>query len=127
MPTKSRLHGPILTDLADLECRSGRNEAGLARLGEARPIVAARYPDDPWRVAHVDEVRAGCLTHLKRYPEAEALFASSMPDLLPRWPADTLYGYDALQRAGQLYRITGNPEKLAQIRRLAAAGTANSR
>jgi tetratricopeptide (TPR) repeat protein len=124
---KSRLHGPILTDLADLECRSGRNEAGLARLAEARPIVAARYPDDPWRVAHVDEVRAGCLTHLKRYAEAEALVSSSMPVLLPHWPANTLYGYDALQRAGQLYRLTGDAEKLAHIRRLALAGTASSR
>jgi tetratricopeptide (TPR) repeat protein len=124
---KSRLHGPILTDLGDLECRSGRNKAGLVRLAEARPIVAARYPDDPWRVAHVDEVKAGCLTHLKRYAEAETLFSSSMPVLLPRWPANTLYGYDALQRAGQLYRLTGDSEKLAHLRRLASAAMVNPR
>ena len=37
VPTKSRLHGPILTDLADLECRSGRNEAGLAAWARRAP------------------------------------------------------------------------------------------
>jgi hypothetical protein len=115
---KHRLHGPILTDLADLECRTGRYGEGLARLDEAQPIVAKRYPDDPWRLAHLDNVRAGCLTRARRYAEAEALMTASLPVLLPKWPADTLYGYDAQQRAIELYGLTGNAAKLAQYRQL---------
>jgi tetratricopeptide (TPR) repeat protein len=114
-----RLHGPILTDLADLECRTKRYEQGLKRLDEARPIVAARYPDDPWRVAHVDNVRAGCLVGLKRYDEAERLIGSSLPVLLKKWPADSLFGHDALERTMRLYRATGNAAMLARYSALA--------
>ena len=118
---KHRLHGPILTDLADLECRSKRFEQGLKRLDEARPIVAARYPNDPWRVAHVDNVRAGCLTGLKRYAEAESLLESSLPIVLKKWPPDSLFGHDALERTMRLYRATGNSEKLAKYTAMAKA------
>ena len=95
-----------------------RGLAGLARLDEARPIVAERYPHDPWRLAHLDNVRAGCLTGDRRYGEAEPLIASSMPVLLTKWPPDTLYGYDAVQRSLRLYRLTGDQPKLAQYRLL---------
>jgi tetratricopeptide (TPR) repeat protein len=116
---KHRLHGPILTDLADLECRNRKYEQGLKRLDEARPIVAARYPDDPWRIAHVDNVRAGCLVGLKRYGEAERLIESSLPVILKKWPPDSLFGHDALERTMRLYGATGNASKLAQYRHLA--------
>ena len=116
---RHRLHGPILTDLADLECRTGRYGQGLARLDEARPIVAERYPDDPRRVAHVDNVRAGCLTGTKQYAQAEALIGSSMAVLLPRWPPGTLYGHDAVQRSLQLYRATGNQAQVSHYQLLA--------
>jgi tetratricopeptide (TPR) repeat protein len=116
---KHRLHGPILTDLADLECRTKRYALGLQRLDEARPIVAARYPDEPWRVAHVDNVRAGCLTGLRRYGEAAQLIESSLPLILAKWPPNTLYGHDALERTMRLYSLTDDPTKLAQYRRLA--------
>ena len=106
-----RLHGPILTDLADLECRSGRLAQGLKRLGEARPIVAARYPDDPWRSAYVDNVRAGCVTGLGRYPEATRLMVTSLPVVLKKWPANTLFGHDALERAVGLYTRSGDTAK----------------
>ncbi len=117
---KHRLHGPILTDLADLECRTGHTAAGLARLATAQPIVAARYPDDAWRIAQLQNVQAGCLTREKRYREAEPLIAASMPVLLQKWPPDTLYGHDGLQRSMQLYQLTGNQAKLSQYRLLAA-------
>ncbi len=116
-----RLHGPILGDLADLECRSGDAGAGLKLLDEARPIVAQRYPDDPWRVAHLDNVRAGCLTQLKRYAQAETLIAGSIAAVLKKWPPDTLYGHDDLERSMQLYRLTGNQAKLSEYRLLAQA------
>jgi len=114
-----RLHGPILTDLADLECRTGRVDAGLARLDEARPRVVKDYPDDAWRAAHLDNVRAGCLTEAKRYPEAAELIEASDPIVFKRWSARTLYGHDALQRTARLYALTGNADKATEYRRLA--------
>jgi len=120
---KHRLHGPILTDLADLECRTGRYAQGLARLDEARPIVAQRYPDDPWRLAHLDNVRAGCLTGTRQYAQAEALIGSSIPVLLPKWPPGTLYGHDAVERSLRLYRATGNQAEVSHYELLAESGS----
>jgi tetratricopeptide (TPR) repeat protein len=113
--TKHRLEGPILTDLADLECRSHRVKAGLARLDSARPIVEERYPDEPWRVALVDNVRAGCLAQTGRATEAEPLIAASVPVLLEKWAADTYYGHDAVQRATRVYTLTGNRTRLTEV------------
>jgi tetratricopeptide (TPR) repeat protein len=116
---KHRLHGPILTDLADLECRTGRVEQGLARLEEARPLVAESYPEEPWRVAHIDNVRAGCMTAAKRYVDAAQLIERSDPLVLKKWPPGTLYGYDALQRTVRLYSLMGDTAKVSEYRRLA--------
>src|SRR6202044_2310723 len=116
---KHRLQGPILADLAELECRSGRIAQGLARLEEARPLVVETYPEDPWRAAHVDNVRAGCLTAAKRYTDAAKLLEASDPIVLKKWPPNTLYGYDAVQRSVRLYSLMGNATKAAEYRRLA--------
>jgi len=113
-----RLVAPILTDLADLQCRTGRVERGLEQLQEARPIMAERYPDDPWRVALVDSVHAGCLTRLGSYAAAAALIESSTPTILARWKPDSLYGYDSLQRAISLYERTGDQIQSARYRAL---------
>ena len=113
---KHRLHGPILTDLADVECRAGDYEQGLRLLDEAAGIVAARYPDEAWRSAHVNMVRAGCLAGLKRYPEAEKLLLAALPVEMQKWPADTMYGHDALLRAEKLYTRMGQPQRAAQFR-----------
>jgi tetratricopeptide (TPR) repeat protein len=113
-----RLHGPILTDMADLDCRNSRFDDGLKRLDEARPIVAARYPNDAWRTALIDNVRAGCLLGLKRIAEAEPLLAASTPVLLQKWGKDGLYGADAVQRGIRFYTQANNPTKLAEFRAL---------
>lgn len=117
---KHRLVAPIMTDLADLECRTGRVQQGLERLQQARPIMAERYPDDPWRVALVDNVRAGCLTRQGRYAAAAPLMESSLPAILGRWKPDSMYGYDSLQRAISLYGKAGNPAQLEKYRDLLA-------
>ncbi len=93
------IEGMILTYLADLQCRTGRLDAGLASLDRARPLLIEAYPDDAWRTAYGDNVRAGCLTGLKRYPEAEVLIAASLPVVLARWPATALHGHESLERS----------------------------
>src|SRR5262249_8699230 len=118
---KNRMHAPILVDIADLACRRGHFDAGLASIEEARPIMAERYPDDPWRMALLDNVRAECLTGKGRYGEADALVNSSVPVLLKRRSPSSLYGNDALRRAIRLYQVTGDVAKTSKYRRLAAA------
>lgn len=115
---KHRLHAPILTDLAELECRSGRAAEGLDLLSQARPIMAAAYPDDPWRTALIDNVQGGCLTIQKRYAEAARDIEASLPILLQKWPPDSLYGYDSLSRATRVYTLTNDRPRLARLKTL---------
>ena len=116
-----RLHAPILVDLADAECRLGRFEPALQQLDAARPMMAKRYPDEPWRVAHADNVRAGCLTGLKRYADAASLVEASMPFLLAKWRTDSLYGHDALERAIRLYTRSGDRDNRIRYAAMLAA------
>lgn len=114
--SRNRLHGPILTDLADLECRTEEYEQGLRRLDEASGIVADRYPEEAWRSAHVDLVRAGCFIGQGRLRAAQETLSISMPVEMKKWPADTMYGHDDLNRAEQLYTRLGQPERAAEFR-----------
>lgn len=115
--TGHRLRGPILTDWAELDCRRGRTEAADARLAEARPLIAERYPDEPWREALVDSVAAECALRRGKTADAERLLRGSNAALLAKWPPETLYGYDVVQRNTKLYELTRRPEKLEEFRR----------
>ncbi len=108
-----------MTYLADIECRTGEVSSGLDRLDRARPIVAAQFPDDPWRVALIDNVRADCFARAGNGSDAERLITDSTATVLAKWPADTYYGHDAVERANRVYRLTGNSAKLAELDRMA--------
>ncbi len=112
--------GMILAYEADIRCRTGRAPSGLDRLATARPLVRSAYPADPWRSAFVDDVTADCLTRLGRYAEARELVGRSVPTLLARWSAGSLYGHDALERSRRLYELTGDRARLADVTRLAS-------
>jgi hypothetical protein len=81
--------------------------------------MAKRYPDDPWRLALLDNVKAECLTGQQRLGEADALLSASMPVLLKKWRPSTLYGSDALRRAIRLYQAMGDTARTEEYRRLA--------
>lgn len=94
-----RTLGPILADLAEVRCRTGRAPAGLAMLDEARTASASDYPDDPWRTAWVENIRGECLIRAGRAPEGRALIARSSPIILERWLRTTLFGAEAARRS----------------------------
>ncbi|MEO7386832.1 MAG: toll/interleukin-1 receptor domain-containing protein, partial [Gammaproteobacteria bacterium] len=110
--------GMVQSYLADLLCRTERPLPGLERVAAARALVQAEYADEPWRGALLDDVEGGCLTQLGRYAEAQVLVGRSVPVLLARWPASSLYGHDALERSRRLYQRTGDSARLADITRL---------
>ena len=94
---KHRNRGPIMADLASLHCRRGDYDAASALLDKAEPLMRADYPDDPWRLAWVNNTRGDCLMRQGNVAEARRLLRVSNPAIVARWPADTLYG--ALARA----------------------------
>jgi tetratricopeptide (TPR) repeat protein len=98
-----RTLGPILADLAELRCRTGRIKEGLTFLAEAEDASRRDYPDDPWRSAWVENIRGECLIRLGRTREGKAALARSTPLIRARWPESTLYGGDAALRWG-IYR-----------------------
>lgn len=89
--THHRNLGPILTELADIECAEGRSAEGLALLDRAAPITRAAYPDDRWRAGWVDNVRGACLVAAGRAKDGGKLLVASMAPLRARWAAGTLY------------------------------------
>ena len=93
-----RLIAPILVDLADIRCRRGDYAGAYELLKRAAPLMKEKYPDDAWRWAWVDNTRGACLLRQDRREEGKALIASSSSVLVKRWPADSLYGYQVVQR-----------------------------
>ena len=105
--TAARIHrhrnlAPVMTDLADVLCVLGRQADAATLLREARPIMAKTYPDDPWRVAWIDNVQGGCLLKQGRLAEAQRLLGDSQKVLAKRWPIDSLYGYAVRERIRDL-------------------------
>lgn len=107
---KHRNLAPAMTDLADTFCARGETAPGLALSAEARPIMAATYPDDPWRVAWADHVRGACLLRAGNVTEGQALMRGSAPALERRWAADTLYGERARALSAPTHFLTRNTD-----------------
>lgn len=104
---KHRTLGPILTDMADMRCATGDTAGALAQLDEAAPIVAETYPDDPWRTAWTQAIRADCLARAGRGAQARALLAQASPAIEKRWPAGSLYAVDLGQRRARIQAAKG--------------------
>jgi tetratricopeptide (TPR) repeat protein len=95
--TRHRNLGPILAELADIACVEKRTREGLAFLDRAGPVTRTAYPDDPWRIAWLDNIRGACVA-AGRPAEGRALLLASMAPLRERWPAGTLFRVTAEQR-----------------------------
>jgi len=89
---KHRNLAPILVDLAELACSRDQAREGQAFLTEARPIMAADYPDDPWRLAWLEAVRGHCLLAAGDRAAARRALETSHPIIAARWPPTSLYG-----------------------------------
>ncbi|HEU4430070.1 MAG TPA: tetratricopeptide repeat protein, partial [Myxococcota bacterium] len=110
---RHRMRGPILTDLADLECRAKRHAEAAPRLKRARALLADDYPDDPWRLAWLELVHASCLLAAGDAAGADALLTANLQPVLDRWPDDTMMGLSALERAVAIRNAVGPSETAA--------------
>ena len=86
-----RNRAPILGELADLACVGGDPVGGLKLLDQARPIMSADYPKDPWRSAWLEALSARCLSMIGRRREADRLRIKAAPALLAEWTKDSHY------------------------------------
>jgi hypothetical protein len=94
-----RILGPSLADLAEVHCAAGRPGEGLALLDEAARVTRADYPDKPWRIAWVENIKGECLLRSGRVPEGKKAIAASSPVIIRSWPAGTLFAVEAQRRA----------------------------
>jgi tetratricopeptide (TPR) repeat protein len=95
---KHRSLGPALADLAEVQCATGRIPAGVRSLTEAASAMKRDYPDDPWRAAWVENVRGECLLRAGRSADGKRIIAASAPEILKRWPTNTLFAAEAKRR-----------------------------
>jgi tetratricopeptide (TPR) repeat protein len=117
-----RLIGPILVDLARIDCQGRRFDMGLRRLTEARPFMRERYPNDDWRSAIVDSVEGECWLAKGDHARAAPLLTGSAPILLAKWQPTELYGYETVQLMIRYYTVASDPSELARYRLLAQSG-----
>jgi tetratricopeptide (TPR) repeat protein len=96
--TDHRNLGPILTELADLACTSGNAKNGLALLDRAEPSTRKNYPDDPWRLAWLQNTRGACLVANGDVPAGRALLGTNQVIIASRWDPPSLYGWMAARR-----------------------------
>lgn len=94
----SRNRAPILVDLADVRCELGDHRGAMQLLARAEPIMKSTYPDDPWRVAWVENTRGACMLRQGDRANAQQLLKSSAKPILDRWPATSLYGFEVQRR-----------------------------
>lgn len=95
---RHRTLGTSLADLAEIRCATGRSGEGLRMIPEAARMTAQDYPDDPWRSAWVENIRGGCLLAAGRREEGRDAISKSLPAILERWPAGTLFEADGRRR-----------------------------
>lgn len=112
----------VLTNLADLYAHTGRAKEAPPLLDRARTLLEAQYPladmpDEAWRYALQDSVRASVYTAEKNYPDAEKLLVASLPVIEARFGAQRFYTTTTRQRLADLYRAWGKPKLAARYAR----------
>lgn len=90
--TKHRNQAPTLGELADIACTAGDHVHGQLLLAQARPLMATAYPNDPWRGAWLDAIRARCLDTTDSQAEAERLRRQAAPAILAKWSPASHFG-----------------------------------
>ena len=99
----------VLTNLADVYAKTGRAEQAGALLDRARELLEKQYPlaempDEAWRYALQDAVRATASAAGKRYPEARKLLAAALPLVRTRFGEQRYYTRDLEARLASLPR-----------------------
>jgi hypothetical protein len=90
------------------------------------PLIVERYPDEPWRSAHLESVRADCVSGLGQHAAADQAIEASTPVLLTRWPVTSALGREAVERAVRVAERRGDQAAAARYRSAIAADAAQA-
>ena len=82
--TGHRNLGPILIEVADLQCATGRLDQSGPLLAAARPLIAKTYAGEPWRMAWLDLVAAKC--------RGAPIPVAARSAILARWAPESHFG-----------------------------------
>jgi serine/threonine protein kinase/Flp pilus assembly protein TadD len=107
--------GIFLRNLASVLVSEGKAAEAETQAREALSILRAK-PPAPWRVPDAESVLGGCLTALRRFPDAEPLLVKSYPALQRDKGEGAKHAEEARQRIVDLYTAWGKPERLAAYR-----------
>jgi tetratricopeptide (TPR) repeat protein len=111
-----RLQGPVLTNLSDLYCRTGRYADAAGALQSAAPLLQEDYAGEAWRLANLESVRGACMAAAGKYPEAEVLLLESFDAIEKRWGTESVFTRNAVFRLIALYENWDKPQKAAALR-----------
>jgi len=108
----------VLTNLADLYAKTGRAPQAESLLARARSLLEEQYPldempEEAWRYALQDAVRATAYSSGKRYGEAEALLDKALPIVRARFGEQRFYTKDLEQRLAGVKRAQAKPKVAA--------------
>lgn len=108
----------VLTNLADVYAKTGRALQAEALLTRARALLEVQYPlaempDEAWRYALQDAVRASAYASGGRYGEAEALLGKALPIIRARFGEQRYYTKDLEQRLAGVKRAGAKSKVVA--------------
>lgn len=102
-----RVLGPSLADLAEIRCALGQTKQGLDLLAQAQRSIEADYPDSPWRLAWIENIRGDCLVRSGRRTEGLAKLSDSAKVIAAAWPKETLFPHVSASRYNYARRSRG--------------------
>lgn len=116
------MRGVVLTNLADLQSRRGDVHAAAGTAAAARIALEQEFPaetreDEGWRFSLLDSVEGAVLDLQGRHQRAGSLLSGAVPVLAHRFGESSVFAVDAMRRAEQHFRLTGEAAALRDIRR----------
>ncbi|NNF52704.1 MAG: hypothetical protein HKN59_09730, partial [Gammaproteobacteria bacterium] len=99
---ENRMQGPILANLADLLCATGRFRDGLENAELSLSRLKDFYAADDWRMAHLASIRGGCMVRLGDEEAGGALLRDGHKRLETRKGPGFLFTRLAKDRLGLL-------------------------
>jgi len=115
-----RMLGQVRANLADAYWRARRNADALASAEQARPLLAAAYPDEPWYTANVTSIEGAILVTQGDLARAEPLLVDSYPTIVAKWGPGGLFTRLAAGRMAALYEARGDTALATRYKNIAA-------
>jgi hypothetical protein len=96
--SEAEIRGPIMVELADVQCQSSRVAEGTRLARAAIPITRAAFPNEAWRSAWANMVLGTCMMRGGDAPGGRALIRAAAPAMRQKWRPGSHYRQEAERR-----------------------------